>query len=305
MGTNPEVERMMGQSVCAVIVTYHPTPKMLENVPEILAQVQRLIVVDNGSTSDELEPVRVMSQSFGFQLIENGENLGIAEALNQGVRWARNSGYPWVILFDQDSRITEGFLCQMFADWKSHPDRERVGSIHPKYVDPVTGTEPVVRRASDGGPVFSLTSGALMPTWIFDKIGGFASEYFIDCVDFEYCLRIRAAGYLIADSREAVLIHGAGRASESLTFLGCSFRPTHHSAVRRYYMSRNRIALYRKYFPVFPGWILQFMNDSLRETIKCFVGEKDRAGKFRSFLLGIWDGLSGRMGRRDMGSESR
>jgi GT2 family glycosyltransferase len=102
MGTNPEVERMMGQSVCAVIVTYHPTPKMLENVPEILAQVQRLIVVDNGSTSDELEPVRVMSQSFGFQLIENGENLGIAEALNQGVRWARNSGYPWVILFDQD-----------------------------------------------------------------------------------------------------------------------------------------------------------------------------------------------------------
>jgi rhamnosyltransferase len=296
MGTNPEVESMIGQSVCGVIVTYHPTPKMLENVPEILAQVQGLIVVDNGSTSDELEPVRVMSQSFGFQLIENGENLGIAEALNQGVRWARNGGYPWVILFDQDSRITEGFLCQMFADWRSHPDRERVGSIHPKYVDPDTGTEPVVRRARDGGPVLSLTSGALMPTWIFDKIGEFASEYFIDCVDFEYCLRI---------SREAVLMHAAGRAKEKLSFLGFSFRPTHHSVVRRYYMSRNRIALYRKYFRVFPGWILQFMNDSLRETIKCFVGEQDRAGKFRSFLLGSWDGLSGRMGRRDMGSEPR
>jgi rhamnosyltransferase len=305
MGTNPEVESMFGQSVCGVIVTYHPTPKMLENVPEILAQVQGLIGVDNGSTSDELEPVRVMSQSFGFQLIENGENLGIAEALNQGVRWARNGGYPWVILFDQDSRITEGFLCQMFADWRSHPDRERVGSIHPKYVDPDTGTEPVVRRARDGGPVLSLTSGALMPTWIFDKIGEFASEYFIDCVDFEYCLRIRAAGYLIADSREAVLMHAAGRAKEKLSFLGFSFRPTHHSVVRRYYMSRNRIALYRKYFRVFPGWILQFMNDSLRETIKCFVGEQDRAGKFRSFLLGSWDGLSGRMGRRDVGSEPR
>jgi len=296
---------MIAQSVCAVIVTYHPTLKMLENVSKILAQVQGLIVVDNGSSPDKLAPVRVMSQTLGFELIENGENVGIAEALNQGVRWARNSGYPWVILFDQDSRITEGFIRQMFADWKSHPERERVGSIHPKYLDPDTGTEPVVRRASDGGPVFSATSGALMPAWIFDKIGGFASEYFIDCVDFEYCLRIRAAGYLIADSREAVLMHASGGASESLSFLGFGFRPTHHSVVRRYYMSRNRIALYRKYFRVFPRWILQSMNDSSRETIKCFVGEQDRAGKFRSFLLGIWDGLSGRMGRRDMGSESR
>jgi hypothetical protein len=69
-------------------------------------------------------------------------------------------------------------------------------------------------------------------------------------------------------------------------------------------MSRNRIALYRKYFRVFPRWILQSMNDSSRETIKCFVGEQDRAPKFRSFLLGIWDGLSGRMGKRDLGSES-
>lgn len=295
---------MIAQSVCAVIVTYHPTPEMLENASEILAQVQGLIVVDNGSSSDELEPLRAMSQTLCFQVIENRENLGVAEALNQGVRWARNSGYSWVILFDQDSRITEGFIRQMFADWESHPDRERVGSIHPKYVDPDTGTEPLVRRASDGGPVLSVTSGALMPAWIFDKIGGFASEYFIDCVDFEYCLRIRAAGYLIADSRQAVLMHAAGRANKSLSFLGFSFRPTHHSAARRYYMSRNRIALYRKYFRIFPGWILQSMNDSLRETIKCFVSEQDRARKFRSFLLGIRDGLSGRMGRRDIGSES-
>jgi rhamnosyltransferase len=296
---------MIAQSVCAVIVTYHPTRKMLENVRGILAQVQGLIVVDNGSSFDELAPLRAMSESLEFQLIENGENLGIAEALNQGVRWARNSGYPWVILFDQDSGITEGFIFQMFADWQSHPDRERVGSIHPKYVDPDTGTEPVVLRASDGGPVLSLTSGALMPIWIFDKIGEFASEYFIDCVDFEYCLRIRAAGYLIADSRVAVLMHAAGHATNSLNILGFTLRPTHHSAQRRYYMSRNRVVLYWKYFHVFPRWVLQSMNDSLRETIKCFVSERDRVRKFRSLVLGVWDGLSGRMGKRDIGSEPK
>ncbi len=296
---------MTAQSVCAVIVTYHPSAKMLESMSNVVAQVQGLVVVDNGSNDDELDPLRVASQTVGFQLIENGENLGIAEALNQGVFWAKSRGYPWVILFDQDSGITDGFIDQMLASWKSHPDRERVGSIHPKYVDPETGVEPVVRRGGDGGPVFSFTSGALMPVWIFDKIGNFASEYFIDCVDFEYCFRIRAAGYIIADSRQAVLLHAAGHANRRLTALGFSFRPSHHSAERRYYISRNRIALYRKYCRVFPGWVLQSMNEYLRETVKCFVGEQDRGRKFRNFLLGTWDGLIGRMGRRDTESESR
>jgi hypothetical protein len=47
------------------------------------------------------------------------------------------------------------------------------------------------------------------------------------------------------------------------------------------------------------------MNESLGETIKCFLGEEDRARKFRSFLLGTWDGLMGRMGKRDLESDLR
>ena len=289
---------MTAHSVCAVIVTYHPSARMLENMSNVLAQVQGLVVVDNGSNADELDPLRLASQTLGFHLIENGENLGIAEALNQGVRWAKSKDYPWVILFDQDSRITDGFIHQMLIAWESHPDRDRVGSVHPRYVMPDTGVEPVVRRASDGGPVTSMTSGALMPTWIFDKIGLFASEYFIDLVDCEYSLRIRAAGYLLADSRQAVLLHCSGQ-PKRLSFLWFSFGPSHHSVMRRYYISRNRVVVYRKYFRRFPGWTLNSMYEALRETVKCFVGERERLRKFRCFLLGTWDGLAGRMGKRE------
>jgi rhamnosyltransferase len=271
---------------------------MLEHIPTVLAEVQGLVVVDNGSNANELKSLRAASHSLGFHLMENRENLGLAEALNQGVRWARSKAFPWVILFDQDSVITKGFIARMCSAWESHPRREWVASMHPKYLDPETGHEAPVRRASDGGPMISLTSGALMPTWIFDKIGWFASEYFIDYVDFEYCLRIRAAGYLVADSREAVLLHHVGH-PKKIGFLGFSFRPTNHSAMRRYYMSRNRILVYRKYFRLFPRWAMGSMNESFRETIKCFIGEQDRARKFRSFLLGTWDGLTGRMGKRE------
>ena len=132
---------MTAQSVCAVIVTYHPAIKMLEHMRAVLAQVQELIVVDNGSNSDEVAALRIGAQSLGFHLCENGKNLGIAEALNQGVRWAKERGYAWVILFDQDSKITEGFVREMFSAWDSHPLRQRVAAIHPRYVDPDTGIE--------------------------------------------------------------------------------------------------------------------------------------------------------------------
>ena len=293
---------MTRQSVCAVIVSYHPGSEILEMLQAVLSQVQGLVVVDNGSSSIALDSLRAASRRLGFHLIENAENLGIAQALNQGVRWAAQQNYPWVVLFDQDSRITNGFIEQMFSALNSHPEHERVAAIHPKYVDPTTGSEPFVRRARDGGPLISMTSGALMPMWIFDKIGLFASEYFIDCVDFEYCFRIRASSYLIADSRNAVLFHAAGQANQTRNFLGFTYRPTHYTATRRYYMSRNRVAIYRKYFRMFPHSILQLMYDNVRETIKCFVSERDRPRKFRSFLLGTWDGVTGKMGKRDFAS---
>lgn len=285
-------------SVCAVVVTYHPSPKMIDNMTAILAQVDRLVVIDNGSTLPELEPLRKASKEYGFQLIENGDNLGIAEALNQGIREAIGQNYAWVILFDQDSRITHNFIAQMLSSLESHPAYNRIGSFHPKYVDPGTGKEPHVWRAQDGGPVLSLTSGALMPTWIFEKIGFFTSEFFIDWVDIEYSFRIRAAGFQVADSRDAVLLHAAGHPTTK-RFFGLTFRPFHHSSTRYYYMARNRVVTCRKYFRIFPGWITHALYISLKENVKCFLGEEDRLRKLRSILIGGWDGLRGRMGKRE------
>jgi rhamnosyltransferase len=270
---------------------------MIDNLLAIRAQVSGLVVVDNGSNVDELYRIREARDRSAFTLIENGRNRGLAEGLNQGVRQAIGEGFEWIILFDQDSSITPGFVRRMFATWERHPQRERIGSLHPRYVDNVTCRESFILRANDGGPFKSMTSGALMPAWIFDKIGLFASEYFIDEVDTEFCLRIRAAGYLVADSAIASLFHNIGN-SRARSIFGFTFRPTHHSAARRYYISRNRLVVFRKYFLQFPGCVFYSMFDALRETVKCFMGESDRSRKARNFLLGTWDGLVGRMGER-------
>jgi rhamnosyltransferase len=288
---------MVDEPVCAVIVTYHPSPTMIENLPRVLAQVNGLVVVDNGSNPDELDPLRTASRVLCFHLIENGENLGIAEALNQGVRWAKGEAFRWVVFFDQDSQITDGFMGRMFTAWKSHPSRENIGSIHCRHVAPETGLEAWVSRTPDGSPVLPMTAGSMMPVWIFDKVGWFASEYFIDVVDWEYSFRTRAAGFLVADARQAKLFHTPGNPAE-VTVMGHTFRPSHHSAIRRYYLTRNRIVFYRKYFRTFPGWVVSTAYHQFKETVVCLLVEQNRTHKFRNILLGTWDGLTGRMGKR-------
>jgi hypothetical protein len=44
---------------------------------------------------------------------------------------------------------------------------------------------------------------------------------------------------------------------------------------------------------------LKAVYAALRETTKCFLGERERRRKFRNLLLGTWDGLWGRMGKRE------
>lgn len=285
------------ESVCAVIVTYHPSAAMLEIVQRVLAQVDGLVVVDNGSATNELVPLRAAKEAFTFQLIENGENLGIAEALNQGVRWAKSKDFRWVIFFDQDSQISEGFVDHMFAAWRAHPDRERVGSVHCRHLVPNTGAEVWVPRTRDGSPVLPMTAGSLMPVWIFDKVGWFASEYFIDVVDWEYSFRTRAAGYKVADAKDAALFHAPGEPADT-TLLGHTFHPSNHSVLRRYYLTRNRIVFCRKYFLVFPVWVTSTAYHQVKETLVCLLVEDNRVHKLRNIFLGAWDGLTGRMGKR-------
>jgi len=283
--------------VCGVMITYHPTAAMVEHLRAVMAQVQGLVVVDNGSNSSEVQNLKSASAELGFHLVCNETNLGIADALNQGVDWARNHGFEWVLLLDQDSKMSAGFVETMLQAWQRHPEREKVATVHPRYMHPVLGFRKLAPRARDGSYLWCMTSGTLMPTWIFDQIGRFASDFFIDWVDIEYCFRIRKAGFLLAEASEAVLLHDPGEPAPAY-FLGRKFLPSHHSAARRYYMSRNRIVVFRRYFARLPLVTFKAMLAALRDTAKCFLGETNRRRKLRNFFLGTWDGLIGRMGQR-------
>jgi rhamnosyltransferase len=284
------------EPVSAIVVTFHPRKEHLQNLTKVRAQVDLLIVVDNGSAETELAQIRTRSEELGFRLIENGDNLGIAAALNIGVREVQQSGCRWVALFDQDSVITDGFIATMIAEFEAYSREQRIMQIIPRYLDPETGVERPVCRFSDGGVFLTITSGSLFPIKAFDECGLFQENLFIYCVDDDYSLRIRKNGFFIGVSKKAVLLHQSGHPTSARLF-GRTFTTRNYRPEIRYYYSRNKVWILRKYGRTFPRLIVPTLREFVTTPVKIALMEDASWEKIKLFAYGLMDGVAGRMGR--------
>lgn len=287
---------MSQNNVCAVIVTFRPRREDFDNLAAVRPQVQDLVVVDNGSSAEALAQLRVAARKLNFHLIANGANLGIGAALNIGVKWAETNGSKWVALFDQDSRVTEGFIEQMLEDFEHIAKQRNILLIVPGYRDPETGEERVCGLDEDGGPFVTITSGSLLPISAFKKCGYFREDLFIYTVDDEFSLRLRSKGYSIALSKRAILLHASGIPTYS-QFLGKKFSTTNYRAGVRYYISRNRIWMTRTYGSRYPRWARGALRASAIDLFKLLLAEESRWLKIKMIFRGFYDGFLGRMGK--------
>jgi rhamnosyltransferase len=282
--------------VSAVVVTFHPNEDVVANLKAIHPQVSHLIVVDNGSSAPELGPLEKLRNEFPFELIKNGENLGIATALNLGVRRSLELGADWVLLFDQDSQASPGFAETMVQAFLHSAWGDRLGTMTPTYIDMRSGASIAMVRVQEGMEA-SMTSGSLYPAEIFRRFGFFRDELFIDAVDYEYSLRLRKAGMVIEETSSASLLHSPGTPHTHGIAKTVWFRSNNYTPIRRYYQERNKVWVSKHYFTRFPLFCIKLFYFSSKEFTKILLVEEDKWRKARFFLRGTFDGLRNRMGR--------
>ncbi len=288
--------------VCAIVVTFHPGSEVWDNLAAIRRQVDRVIVVDNTADPVCTARLQALSPDGGYELILNPENRGIAAALNAGAARAIAKGYEWLATFDQDSRVPEGFIATLFAQLAEFPERDRVAIVSPLYVDIHLGTVsspsgPLRAPSNDAVPVsVTASSGNLVRARAFEALGGLREDFFIDCVDFEFCLRARRAGWLVLEARKARLEHAQGRA-ERRRFLWRHPVVNDYPAERRYYQARNRLILIARYGTFDPRWISRDAFGYLCDTVKMVLFASGRLKKVGAMLLGATHAVTGRRGR--------
>jgi rhamnosyltransferase len=291
----------------AVMVTFNPPEGLGGRVRATLHQSAAVVIVDNGSTTAlDLSDLDAEDRAR-VHVLPKGQNIGLAAALNLGVEQAAQMGATWVLLLDHDSQPQPDMVRHLRQAIDSHDPRHpvavavpRIAYAHPdircRWPASARGQRFWFRfvyaaRMSAPQPVdLAIGSGMLLNVDAWRRVGKFDAALFIDLVDTEFCLRARTFGLDVLAVPGAVLTHALGDVAKR-RLLGRPVFPTHHSAFRHYYLSRNRVVLTRRFGLRYPNWLFYETMSALKLIIKVALYEPQRAEKLASMWRGTADGV--------------
>ncbi len=297
-------------SIHAVVVTFNADPTLLEELlQKIAAQVERTVVVDNGSEISPSVTIKRIDSKSAIDLIELEENYGLGVAQNTGIRKAAEHGAQFVIIFDQDSDPSEDMVEKLLAAHGQKTDEGyQVAAVGPRFVDErnadlsafvkLRGLRLRKMPCREAHGIIEvdhlISSGSLISVSTIEQVGMMREDLFIDYVDIEWCLRAKLYGYVCFGVCNAQMKHSLGE--RPMAHHGSTH--TNHSPMRQYYIFRNRVFLYKQ------GWIpfRWKVADGFRLMLRYGFYTTLLKSKFAHWTMmhaGILDGLRSRLGKTE------
>jgi GT2 family glycosyltransferase len=245
----------------SVITVNYNQPSVTEALLRSLAEVNtysniEIIVVDNGSDPD---PVPRWVECYPHvRFIRSERNTGFAGGNNIGIRQAKGE---YLFLVNNDTEVTASLIGLLVETLER---RSSVGMVSPKIhyydhpgmlqyagytpVNPYTGRNHCIGQfEQDRGQYDHLTGptayahGAAMMVRrsAVERAGLMGENYFLYYEELDWCTRVREAGFEIHVNMQALILH-----KESVSV-------GKKSALKEYFMNRNRILFLRKQAPRF------------------------------------------------------
>ena len=274
-----------------VVPTYRPPRELIALVDDLRHHGQ-VIVSDDGSPCT-FDPLLAEITGLGnVSVVRHTHNAGIARSLNHGLNAALEVGCPWLLTVDQDSRLPDDYVTDLLAWVDERNDYEHgaspigvvgageviVGAARIRY--PSTIVEGVHTTTE------VLQTGSLWGVRALRSIGGFDESLGIDAVDAAACVRLRAAGYLVAVADGIGLRHSIG-SSRRVRAFGRDIMVTGHSPERRTSMLRNRLRLFPEEFRQSPRHAVRSIRRVLVNQSAGLLLESGRKDKAIGTLRGL------------------
>jgi rhamnosyltransferase len=278
-------------------VTYNIGEGIHRCVGSVRGQVDEIVIVDNGSGPETIAELRKLNSGQGLQVIFNPINLGIAGALNQGVRRAKEHGHRWVLTLDHDSEATPGMVAKLLeghavlgglagivaaTPWDRHAE---------SFLRPPPGED-------DRGDLVeiqtALSSGCLIELGIFDEIGLFDESLFLYYVDSDFFFRVKKSGRRIYLCLTAILLHSEGH-KQRKRFLWRQVQTDGYGPEARYYLTRNAFYILGRYRDEH-DYCAKVKRRLVTDLAKVLFVEDDRLRKLRFIFRGVLDAWRGEYG---------
>lgn len=287
----------------ACVVLYNPSHEVIENVATYADKVDHFIVIDN-SDSKQLKIIKTLKSIYpNLIYIDNPGNLGIATALNIACDTAIDQGSGWILTMDQDSKFIN------FQDYlnclRSLDDTSNIALLAPN-----TGRySPEDIEINNHDCTFEerfivITSGNFLNLNLFNSIGRFDDNLFIDVVDYDYCAKVKLAGYKTLLFKNILLEHQLGVLHKRKNLLTGKIKyKTEHSSQRAYYIARNYLYLARKYGKLLPQEfsLLKVLNIIfIHDVTKILLYEDQKCKKIGAKFLGAYHFIIGKHGKHTL-----
>lgn len=246
--------------IVAIIPIYKPDPVRLQRVLAGTApQVGEIVMVDNGCNF-----FNNLGQPADVEIIRLPHNVGVAGALNAGMRCMPAEKADAFLFLDQDSVPAPDMVRRLSEAWHEQSAAgKKVAACGPSYREPGSAVRHGFVQSRGFGfrqtlppedrPVaecdFLITSGQLVPREAIDEVGLMDAPLFIDHIDTEWCFRARSKGYGCFGVCDAVMEHELGTRRKR-TWWGRWRQVPVHAPFRYYFIARNSMALRRRsYMP--------------------------------------------------------
>ena len=263
-----------------VVVLYNPNiGEVVSNIKTYIGSLEILYIFDNSDSGiiyqETLENISPKIKYYSC----NG-NKGISFALNYISQIAYKSNFEWILTMDQDSSFSLPNGFDLYIDLIRKELDSKVGLFCPSFPKENAKT-----------PQF-YTSGSLININAWLNIGKFDENLFIDEVDGDFTYRLSEANYKLIKIHDIKLNHKLGDQLHK-SFFGKTLSCDNHSAIRKYYIARNRIYLMKKR----PNMRMLYFTDSLTKFILFILIEPDKKRKMTMLIRGVCDGLRNKMGK--------
>ena len=276
------------------VVLYNPDEKDVScNISTYIDYIDKLYLIDNSKNNNQDKFKNIDSNKIEY--IHNGGNLGIATALNVAARKAIEDGYTWLLTMDQDSKFKgDSMHCLEEYVRNEYPKNSKLAIVSP-FHDTVlsSGNKPDINTVDK--PIIVMTSGNIINLESYQAIGGFKDWYFIDCVDFDYCLNLIRNKYEIHQVNKSILAHELGDTVKRELF-GKTYFCDNHNFIRRYYIVRNRHYIYDEYKDDFPDYCAAEIRCTRAEVKRIVLFEKNKIKKLWYMYKGYRDYKAGLAG---------
>lgn len=254
--------------IAGCVVLFNPNKEVLDHIDTYINDIDHLYIFDNSENKQFLNQLKKHLKFSKMTYMTEEKNKGIAYALNICAHNARQKDYKWLLTMDQDSYFEKNTVKEM----KKMINCD-TAIIAPKYD---------IAEFYNNDPLVVMTSGNLLNLKVHEQLNGFEEYFFIDMVDYEYCLKVRKNSFKITTCKKAILKHQLGNIKSKKIFNKTIFY-TNHNAKRRYYITRNRFLLNEMYHKDYPEFCKKELQYNRKELMKIILFEQDKWKKLKAY----------------------